>query len=234
MRLRCAPTVRARGGTLPATDISRRQSLRRRRSVLRAVVVGACISLPAALPVLAQQASDGQPPINDEGITVSLSVVGPPGCGSESDLASRIAWRTSRVRIVPEGASERRLLVSLEASGNSTTATLSLTLPNGRRATRVLKAATCDEAVDAAALVAAVTLDPTASTVPTPPPAVDAGSSTDGAAGTGGTALLPPPDAQASEGQGGSGGTAPVSRSELSGAAFVPAELIAGAAPSAL
>ena len=68
------------------------------------------------------------------------------------------------MRIVPIGDSERRLEVTLEMVGGAATATLSLTLPNGRRATRVLRAATCDEAVDAAALVAAVTLDPTALT----------------------------------------------------------------------
>ena len=100
---------------------------------------------------------------------------GPPGCGSESDLAGRIAWRTNRVRFVPVGASERHLDVTLELAERSATATLELTLPNGRRATRVFRAATCDEAVDAAALVAAVTLDPTASTSPTTPPP-DAGA----------------------------------------------------------
>jgi hypothetical protein len=199
------------------------------------VVVGASLSLPAALPVLAQQAADATPPVADEEITVSLAVVGPPGCGSDRDLASRISWRTSRVRIVPEGSSERRLEVSLEVAGNSTTATLLLTLPNGRRATRVLKAATCDEAVDAAALVAAVTLDPTASTIPTAPPDADAGTrATDGGAEKGGAAPLPPPKARPPDGQGGAGGAPTTSRSELSGGAFVPAGLIAGAAPSLL
>lgn len=195
------------------------------------MVVGALVSLPAALPVLAQQAPNVQPEAADEEITVSVSFVGPPGCGSERDLVSRIAWRTSRVRFVPEGASERRLEVSLDIAGNSATATLSLTLPNGRRATRILKAATCDEAVDAAALVAAVTLDPTASTSATPLGA-DAGAPvTDAAAGTGGAAPLPPPTASP---QGGSAGTAPESPSEITGAAFVPAELVAGPAPSTL
>jgi hypothetical protein len=199
------------------------------------VVVGACLSLPATLPVLAQQPEDASPPVSDEEITVSLSVAGPPGCGSDRDLASRIAWRTSRVRIVPEGASERRLEVTLEVSGNSTTATLLLTLPNGRRATRVLKAARCDEAVDAAALVAAVTLDPTASTVPTPQRGEDAGTpAVDGAAATGGPPPMPPPDAEPPDSRGGTAGTGPQSRTEFSGAAFVPVELVAGPAPSVL
>jgi hypothetical protein len=103
------------------------------------VVVAALLSLPGALPVLAQQAPSAPPEPAEEEITVSVSFVGPKGCGSERDLVSRIAWRTSRVRIVADGASERRLEVSLDVAGNSATATLSLTLPNGRRATRVPK-----------------------------------------------------------------------------------------------
>jgi hypothetical protein len=195
------------------------------------VAVVAVLSLSATLPVLAQEPTSAEEPAAQEEITVSLALRAPPRCGSESDLASRIAWRTSRVRIVPVGSSERHLDVEIETTGSAATATLSLTLPNGRRATRVLKAATCDEAVDAAALVAAVTLDPTASTNPTPPPgagASGAGGATaaGGTTATGGTAALPP------EGQGG----APPrdSRSELSASVFVPLELVAGPAPTLL
>jgi hypothetical protein len=199
------------------------------------LVVVAFLSLSAALPVLAQEPTDDQAPPAELEITVSLSLVGPPGCGSEKDLASRIAWRTSRVRIVPIGASERRLELLLEVAEGGATATLSLTLPNGRRATRVLRAATCDEAIDAAALVAAVTLDPTASTDPTSPPP-DAGSpGAGGTGGAGGTTPLPPPTVRPPEATGGSGGTAAVSsRSELSGAIFVPGEAVSGPAPSPL
>ena len=195
----------------------------------------AFLSLSATLPVLAQEPTEDQAPPAELEISVSLSLVGPPGCGSEGDLASRIAWRTSRVRIVPIGASERRLEVTLEVAEGAATATLSLTLPNGRRATRVLRAATCDEAVDAAALVAAVTLDPTASTDPTTP-VPDAGSpATGGTAGAGGTTPLPPPTARPAEGTGGTGGTAPTSsRSELSGSLLVTGDTVIGPAPSPL
>ncbi len=197
------------------------------------MAVVAVLSLSATLPVLAQEGATAEAPAAQEEITVSLALHGPPRCGSESDLASRITWRTSRVRIVPVGSSERHLDVALETSEGSATATLSLTLPNGRRATRVLKAATCDEAVDAAALVAAVTLDPTASTTPTPP-AVDAGASgSGGAAATGGTAAGPAPSARPPDGQGGSAGTGD-SRSEATWSVFVPLELVGGPAPTPL
>jgi hypothetical protein len=195
------------------------------------VAVIAVLSLSATLPVLAQEATSAEEAAAQEEITVSLALQGPPGCGSETDLSSRIAWRTSRVRIVPIGSSERHLDVKLETTERSATATMSLTLPNGRRATRVLKAATCDEAIDAAALVAAVTLDPTASTNPTPPPDAGAsgagGAATGGTTATGGTAARPPEA---------TGGTTPSgdSRSELSGSLFVPLELVGGPAPSLL
>jgi hypothetical protein len=131
------------------------------------------------------------------------------------------------------GDSERKIEVKLDVAGNAATATLVLTLPNGRRATRTLHAATCDEAVDAAALVAAVTLDPTASTAPTTPPGADAGAT--GGTGTGGnaprpaTSAVPPPE----RGIGGSGekGEPP---SKLSGGPFIAGETVSGPAPSAL
>jgi hypothetical protein len=236
MRLRCATSVTTRGRTLPRPDSRRRQTPRFRLLTARAVVGAALLSPLLALPVLAQETTEPGAPPGDELITVSLELTGPSGCGSESDLAARIAWRTSRVRIVPLGASERRLEVVLETAPGSATATLSLTLPNGRRATRVLRAATCDEAVDAAALVAAVTLDPTASTAPTTPlPDAGAGDA-GGKGGAGGTGVTPPPPvstARPPEPPGGSGGTGG-SRSELSGALFVPAALVTGPAPAPL
>jgi hypothetical protein len=187
-----------------------------------------------ALPVLAQEATDATASEN-EAIAVSLALSGPPGCGSERDLAARIAWRTSRVSVVPLGASERRLEVTLETSPSSTTATLTLVLPNGRRATRVLRAATCDEAVDAAALVAAVTLDPTASTAPSKPltdgGAPDASGAIDAAAapvpGAAPAATAEPPNA-------GETSAAHSSRSTLSAAVFIPGALVVGPAPSPL
>src|SRR5262245_6719198 len=97
MRLRRAPCARADGITLSATDTSRRQTPRRESAPFRAVTVVAVLSLCATLPALAQEATGAEEPGTQEAITVSLALQGPPGCGSESDLSSRIAWRTSRV-----------------------------------------------------------------------------------------------------------------------------------------
>jgi hypothetical protein len=218
---------------LPRPD-PRRRPKPRFRPTARAAIGAALLSLPLTVPVLAQEATAPAASPAEEEITVSLALKSPPGCGSESDLAARIAWRTNRVRIVPVGASERRLEVTLETAPGSATATLSLALPNGRRATRVLRAATCDEAVDAAALVAAVTLDPTASASPTTP--LPDGGTADGGASlaAGGAGGAPPPAiARPAEPPDQSGGTGE-SRSEPSGALFVPAVLVTGPAPAPL
>jgi hypothetical protein len=115
-------------------------------------------------------------------VTAALSLVAPEGCGSEADLATSITRRSDRIRIDP--ASDRRLHITIRTDGALTRVELSLTQPTGRRSTRALKASSCDEALEAAALVAAVSLDPAASTAlepldedeppsaPTPPPVV--------------------------------------------------------------
>jgi hypothetical protein len=110
-------------------------------------------------------------------VTASLELVSTPGCGSEPELAAAIASRSERIRIVPRETAARALRIELKAAGGGLVATLSLTQPSGRRSQRTLKAANCAEALDAAALVAAVSLDPTASSAPTDtggtvPPAV--------------------------------------------------------------
>jgi hypothetical protein len=110
-----------------------------------------------------------------EVVTASLELVSLPGCGSESELGRAIRARSDRIRIIgAEQGPSRRLRIELRESGGGVTTLLSLTQPNGRLSTRTLRASGCAEALDGAALVAAVSLDPTASTTPTrePPSAV--------------------------------------------------------------
>jgi hypothetical protein len=94
-------------------------------------------------------------------VTAALSLVAPEGCGSEADLGTSITRRSDRIRIDP--SSDRRLSITIRMDGAFTLVELSLTQPTGRRSTRTLKASSCDEALEAAALVAAVSLDPAAS-----------------------------------------------------------------------
>lgn len=107
-------------------------------------------------------------------MTASLELVSPPGCGTQGELAQAIRARSDRIRIEPNPPEPRALRVEIREGGAGLTTVLSLTQPNGRRSTRTLRASSCAEALDAAALVAAVSLDPSASTAPivdAPPPA---------------------------------------------------------------
>jgi hypothetical protein len=111
-------------------------------------------------------------------VTAALELAAPEGCGSEAELSASNTRRSDRIRIDP--TSDRRLRIAIHTDGALTRVELSLTQPTGRRSTRKLKASSCDEALEAAALVAAVSLDPAASTAlepleedkppPEPPP----------------------------------------------------------------
>jgi hypothetical protein len=120
------------------------------------------------VPVRAEPSADAST------VSASLELVSPPGCGTEGELAQAIRARSDRIRIEPHPPEARALRVEIRESGAVLTTVLSLTQPNGRRSTRTLRASSCAEALDAAALVAAVSLDPSASTaavVETPPSA---------------------------------------------------------------
>ena len=115
---------------------------------------------------LAGGAAAEAPATDTNVVTASLELASLPGCGSEAELAGAIVARSDRIRIVPSDAATRALRIELRNTGNGLVATLGLTLPSGRRSTRTLRAANCAEALDAAALVAAVSLDPTARATP--------------------------------------------------------------------
>jgi hypothetical protein len=92
---------------------------------------------------------------------VALEFVGPPGCGSESQFKASVATRSERIQFGSGADDQRRVRVELSRRGaNVVLATLTLIQRSGRRSARKIEASSCDEAVDAIALVTAVTLDP--------------------------------------------------------------------------
>lgn len=119
------------------------------------------VALLAAGSAAGQSAEEAAPP-GLPTVTAALELVAPEGCGSEAELGTSITRRSDRIRIDP--ASDRRLRITIRTDGALTRVDLSLTQPTGRRSSRTLKASSCDEALEAAALVAAVSLDPAAST----------------------------------------------------------------------
>lgn len=117
--------------------------------------------------VLTAAGASAQAETDPEVVTASLELVSMPGCGSESELGRAIRARSERIRIEDQAEAARRLRIELRESGGGVTAVLSLTQPSGRRSTRTLRASGCAEALESAALVAALSLDPMASTAPT-------------------------------------------------------------------
>jgi hypothetical protein len=116
--------------------------------------------------VLTAAGASAQAEAEPEVVTASLELVSMPGCGSESDLGRAIQARSERIRFEEPASASRRLRIELRESGSGVTAVLSLTQPSGRRSSRTLRASGCAEALESAALVAAVSLDPMASTAP--------------------------------------------------------------------
>jgi hypothetical protein len=121
------------------------------------------LALGAAL-WLAAPAAPAEPDAEAGVVAASLELAAPPGCGSSSELAQAIRSRSDRIRIGEGSNQMRRLRVEIREDDAGLVITLSLAQPNGRRSTRTLRASSCAEALDAAALVAAVSLDPSAST----------------------------------------------------------------------
>jgi len=133
------------------------------RARISSVVPPLLGALLAALPARAEDEPPALPTVD-----AALELAAPEGCGSEAELATSITRRSDRIRIDP--TSTRRLHIQIRAEGKLTRVDLELAQPSGRKASRTLRASSCSEALEAAALVAAVSLDPTASALLEPPP----------------------------------------------------------------
>jgi hypothetical protein len=90
-----------------------------------------------------------------------LDVLGSPGCITRDNIASRVAARSSRIRLDADDASvEATVTVTSQQPGN-VTAELRMMGPDTAATPRRVVARSCQEAADAVALMMAVTLDPT-------------------------------------------------------------------------
>ncbi len=94
-------------------------------------------------------------------VLVRLDLVSPNGCGTSDELARRVAVRSARIRLSPNAATEHLVRVEIAGAGlRSFDATLTFSHGTGRRSSRRIQTNTCDEALEAIALVLAVTFDP--------------------------------------------------------------------------
>ena len=89
-----------------------------------------------------------------------LELRGVPDCISRSEVAARVAARSSRIQFVDEAAISATVALTSARAGN-VVAELALTAAGIEPAPRRIVARSCAEAADAIALMIAVTLDPT-------------------------------------------------------------------------
>ena len=114
------------------------------------------------LPVYAQAAAAPE--------TTRFEFRAPAGCSSAEDFSARVTKRSWRIRLVADPSVRRSLVVEIQpGAGNALRGTVTVTEADGATRTRQLKAATCNEAVDALSLIATVTLDPDAMLGEAPP-----------------------------------------------------------------
>jgi hypothetical protein len=117
-------------------------------------------------------------------VSASLEVAASADCTTRAELVARVHARSPRVKFVDAASGVAiRARFSLTASG-AVAGDLTLASRGARQTTRRVLAGTCGEAADAAALIIAVTLDPTAR----PPAGQQSGAATEkvtpGSAGT--------------------------------------------------
>jgi hypothetical protein len=86
----------------------------------------------------------------------------PQGCSSAEDFSARVKRRSARIKLVADASARRSLVVEIQAAGGALRGTVTVVEADGSTRTRHLKAATCEEAVEALSLIATVTLDPDA------------------------------------------------------------------------
>jgi len=127
----------------PSRDLARRAWLLVAFTLLCARVAGA---VEMATPIAA----------------VHLEVQAAASCATTDDLAARMAVRSPRLRFLDDAAGAIAVRAEIAPGPNDTViGQLTIVDPKGRRSARRLSAPTCAEAVDAIALIAVITLDPT-------------------------------------------------------------------------
>jgi hypothetical protein len=112
-----------------------------------------------------------------EVLAVHVRYSAPAGCSSRAAFVQELAQRTRRVRVVESTEPLPTLAVELADRGAKVLGELRLTETDGSETTRAVVGATCEEVVPALALIAAVLVDPEASShavstasPPSPPP----------------------------------------------------------------
>ncbi len=123
---------------------------------LGALVVLASIALPTLVGAQAQ-ATAAEP------VRVHLTLEAEPHCATQATLREQVRARSQRIAFVDDAVGAPRMRVAIGgAAAGDRVAQLSVEWPDGKRSERQLTAASCASAVEALALLVAMTLDPAA------------------------------------------------------------------------
>ncbi|HLK35581.1 MAG TPA: hypothetical protein VKU41_02435, partial [Polyangiaceae bacterium] len=127
-----------------------------------------------ALAVLGAPAASAAAQDDEE--TIQLGYQASSGCPDQAAFVARVRARTARAALVAPGTGpgDVRAFDVEVAAGDPARGRLTLRGPHHAEGTRRVQAATCDEVVDALALVVALAIDPRAPVIPATPPTTTA------------------------------------------------------------
>ncbi len=101
-------------------------------------------------------------------VRLQLVFSAPPGCAVVEDFERQVRTRSDRIVFVEQPPREATARLELTRTRTAVQVSLSWTRDHGEPTTRQFSAPSCAEAIDAAALVTAITFDPSAPTVASP------------------------------------------------------------------
>jgi len=119
-----------------------------------------------AVPRVSSAQADEEP--------VRVEYTAAAGCPSEGAFFAEVLARTRRARRAADGAPARTFAVALTAEGGESAGTLVIRAADGTFTQRDVTGDTCGEVASALALIAALAVDPAASTRPVPLPVAPA------------------------------------------------------------
>lgn len=119
-----------------------------------------CALLFPPLLLLAGEAGSSAEELPPDVVAARLEVQALPDCATREALVARIAARSSRIHWAADAAGPTLRAAIVHAPPKGAVAELVIVQPDGSTSSRRLSAPSCEEAIDALALVITLTLDP--------------------------------------------------------------------------
>jgi len=132
--------------------------MRRRLGKLGIGSVCCCLAMLSLASGVAAQTPESEP--------VHITYGAVAACPGRDAFIAQVQARTSRARVTADGELGRTIAVSVQPTGRGFFGTLVVTTPSGETSERDVSAPSCDEVVEALALITALTIDPEANTKP--------------------------------------------------------------------